>query len=123
MKRLLIVVTALALLGALLAMAQTRPKSVIHIVNVKWKAEATPAQIQEALDRCHQLPAKYNGITRVWTKVLSYQAQREGYTHAIVMEFRDEEALKKYADSDVQKWWYEKYIPIRDQSQTHDITN
>ena len=39
------------------------------------------------------------------------------------MEFESEEALKKYADSDAQKKWYEAYLPIRQESRTHDITN
>jgi uncharacterized protein (DUF1330 family) len=58
----------------------------------------------------------------VWTKNIKYQAQ-EGYKQAIVMEFESEAALKKYADSPAQKWWYEIYLPIREESHTHDITN
>ena len=47
----------------------------------------------------------------------------EGYKHIIVMEFESEEALKKYADSPAQKQWYDVYMPIREESSTHDITN
>ncbi len=63
----------------------------------------------------------YKGITRIWTKALKVQGS--GYTHAIVMEFKDEKALKDYTDSPAQKEWYKIYLPLREQSTTHDITN
>ena len=44
-------------------------------------------------------------------------------THIIVMEFADEKALADYSDSDAQKAWYKLYMPIRQSSTTHDITN
>jgi uncharacterized protein (DUF1330 family) len=106
---------------SVVALAQS-PTTVLHIINVKWKTEATPEQIKAAVDAVHQLPAKFPGIKRVWTKNLKYQGQ-EGYKQAIVMEFESEAALKKYADSAAQKWWYELYMPIREESHTHDITN
>jgi len=103
------------------ALAQA-PTTVLHIINVKWKADATPEQIKAAVDAVHQLPAKFPGIKRVWTKNIKYQGQ-EGYKQAIVMEFESQAALTKYADSPAQKWWYDIYMPIREESHTHDITN
>src|SRR5712691_1493372 len=103
------------------ALAQS-PSTVIHVINVKWKAEATPAQIKAAVDAVHQLPSRFPGIKRVWTKNLKYQGQ-EGMKMAIVMEFESQDALRKYENSSAQKWWYETYLPIRDESATHDITN
>jgi antibiotic biosynthesis monooxygenase (ABM) superfamily enzyme len=112
----------ICVLSLSLGFAQDKPKTVIHIINVKWKADATPAQIQAALDAAHALPKAYPGIKRVWTKNIKYQAQ-EGFKQAIVMEFESEAALQKYADSPAQKAWYEKYLPIREASRTHDVTN
>lgn len=103
------------------AVAQT-PKTVLHIINVKWKEDATPEQIKAAVDSAHQLPAKYPGIRWVWTKNLKYQAQ-EGFNLAIVMEFESESALKKYAGSEAQQWWYKIYLPVREDSRTDDVTN
>ena len=54
--------------------------------------------------------------------ILSMQLP-EGYTQIIVMEFESEAALKNYADSPAQKQWYEVYLPIREESRTHDITH
>jgi uncharacterized protein (DUF1330 family) len=66
------------------------------------------------------LPAAYKGITRVWTRTIKAQGDR---THAIVMEFASEQALKDYTDSDAQKEWYKVYTTIRERSTTFDITN
>ena len=104
-----------------LAFAQP-PSTVIHIINVKWKPEATPEQIKAAIDAVQQLPAKFPGLKRVWTRNLRYQGQ-EGMKQAIVMEFESQDALRKYADSAAQKWWYELYTPIREDSRIHDISN
>lgn len=128
MKRILaILVTAALLPLATIAHAgEKAPKSVIHVVSVAWKAEATPEQIQAALDGVKTLADEYPGITRVWTKTLKIQnapGTELKRTHVFVMEFKDEQALKDYVDSDAQKKWYALYTPIRAQSTNHDITN
>jgi Stress responsive A/B Barrel Domain len=98
------------------------PATVIHIINVKWKADATPEQIKIVVDAVQQLPTRYPGIKRVWTKSLKYQGQ-EGFKQAIVMEFESQDALRRYESSAAQKWWYDLYLPIRDDSRTDDISN
>jgi len=98
------------------------PSTVIHIIQVKWKVDATPEQIKAAVDAVQQLPAKFLGLKRVWTKNVRYQGQ-EGFKQAIVMEFDSLDALKKYENSAAQKWWYELYLPVREDSRTDDVTN
>ena len=126
MKKLLLTLAAAALLTLGVATATaatppaTAPKSVIHVVTVAWKADATPEQIKAALDGAKALPAAYKGIVRVWAKSIKVQG---GKANAIAMEFADEAALKAYADSDAQKNWYKLYLPIREESTTFDITN
>jgi hypothetical protein len=85
------------------------PTTLIHVV-----------QIQAALAGAHKLPSQFPGITRVWTKTVKAQGPR---THAIVMEFTGEDALKKYAGSPAQLEWYKVYEGIREASTTFDITN
>lgn len=125
----LLVVSGLLSFTALTASAATtdaQPKSVIHVVTVSWKEGTTPEQIQAALDGVKALPADFKGITRVWTKAISVQNAsgiEKKRSHAFVMEFADEAALKKYDGSDAQKKWYKTYTPIRDSSTTFDITN
>lgn len=96
------------------------PKSVIHVVTVSWKADATDTQIKAALDGVHTLAASYKGITRAWTKTLKAQGDRKA---AFVMEFRNAKALKEYAGSQEQKDWYESYYAAREGSTTFDISN
>jgi hypothetical protein len=123
MKKLLLPLLAAALLSlgtATASASDTAPKSVIHVVSVKWKADATKEQIKAALDGVHALPAAFKGITRVWTNAVKVQGE---WSHVFVMEFTDEAALKAYAGSDAQKEWYKVYMPVRERSNTHDITN
>ena len=98
----------------------TAPKTLIHVVTVAFKEGTTPEQIKAALDGAQKLPSQFSGITRVWTKTVKAQGPR---THAIVMEFTGEQALKEYAGSDAQKEWYKVYEAIREASWTFDITN
>jgi hypothetical protein len=100
--------------------AHSHSHSVIHVVTVSWKEDASEADIQKALDGVHMLAKAYDGITRVWTKTLKAQGKR---SHAFVMEFKDEQALKDYAGSQEQKNWYQVYQPVRAGSTTFDITN
>lgn len=106
--------------------ADTAPKSIIHVVTVAWKKEATPEQIKAALDGAQKLPAAYKGITRVWTKAIKVQnpdGAKVPKTHVIVMEFADQKALDDYSNHPAQLEWYKAYTPIREQSTTYDITN
>ncbi len=98
----------------------TAPKTLIHVVTVAFKEGTTPDQIKAALDGAQKLPSQFPGITRVWTKTVKAQGPR---THAIVMEFTGEQALKEYGGSDAQKEWYKVYESIREASWTFDITN
>jgi ABC-type glycerol-3-phosphate transport system substrate-binding protein len=122
MKKLFLTLVASLLLCVASASAaeDTAPNTLIHVVTVSWKEGTTPEQIQAALDGVKALPASYPGITRVWTKTVKAQGDR---SHAIVMEFKSEQALKDYAGSDAQKKWYEVYANIRNRSTTFDITN
>lgn len=123
MKKILLTLLAATFisLGAVTATAaDTAPKTVIHVVTVKWKADAKPEAIKAALDGAQALPKAFAGITRVWTR--SFKVQGD-WSQVIVMEFASEQALKDYAGSDAQKEWYKSYLPVRERSNTHDITN
>src|SRR6266542_98922 len=92
MKKLFLTIcAAAAIMVAGLFAADTKPKTVIHVITVQWKSTATPADIAKAIEGAAALPAQYPGITRVWTKPIKKQLP-EGYHHVIVMEFASEEA-------------------------------
>ena len=121
-KHLILFGTLLAVLagGLILFAAPAKPRSVIHIITVQWKADASQAQIDKAIQAVGTM--NYPGLKNVWTKPIKMQLP-EGYKSIIVMEFDSENALKRYADSDAQKKWYEVYMPLREESRTHDVTN
>jgi len=122
-KRLFLGTCAAAMmLATSLFAADTKPATVIHVISIKWKSDATPAQIDKAIKGAEALPSEYPGIIHVWTKPIKKQLP-EGYSHVIVMEFASEDALAKYAGSAAQKKWYEVYMAIREESRTSDITN
>ncbi len=116
----LLATVALTLGAAQATAGEAAPKSVIHVVTVKWKADATPEQIKAALDGVHTLQKAYPGITRVWTNAIKKQGD---WSTVFVMEFKDEQALKDYSGSAAQKAWYDVYTNVRERSNTHDITN
>ena len=119
-KTVLALFAALAMMTSGLLAAPGKPKSVIHVITIKWKEGTTQAQIDKALRAAETM--EYPGLKNVWTRAFKMQLP-EGYKNIIVMEFASEDALTKYADSPAQKKWYDVYMPIRQESRTHDITN
>ena len=96
-----------------------QPKSILHIITVKWNADSTPEQRQAAIDGVKTMASQIPGITNVWLQKIKVQVQDA----VIVMEFKDQAAFDAYAAHPAHKKWEEIYLPIRDQSSTHDITN
>jgi opacity protein-like surface antigen len=121
-KKLFLTAMAAALLATGASAADVKPKTVIHVITIKWNGDAKPAQIDQAIKAAEALPSQYPGITRVWTKPIKKQIP-DDYNTVIVMEFSSEDALQKYAGSPAQKKWYDVYMPIREESRTSDITN
>jgi hypothetical protein len=106
--------------AAFLLAAPAKPKTVIHVISVQWKADASQDQIAKAIKGVETM--NYPGLKNVWTRPIKMQLP-EGYKTIFVMEFASEQALKDYANSPAQKAWYEVYMPIREESRTSDITN
>jgi len=106
--------------AAYLLAAPMKPKTVIHVITVQWKSNATEDQIAKAIKGVETM--NYPGLKNVWTRPIKMQLA-EGFKSIFVMEFASEQALKEYADSPAQKAWYDVYMPIREESRTSDITN
>jgi hypothetical protein len=119
-RKIMILIGAAVLIAGILLGAPSKPKSVIHVISVQWKAGVTQTQIDGALKAAETM--NYPGLKNVWTKAIKMQLP-DGYKNIIVMEFESEDALKKYADSDAQKKWYSVYMPLREESRTSDVTN
>jgi len=124
MKKILLA-AAMAAMFTFSALAVEMPKTVLHVINVKFKPEASKAAVDGAIASIGEMAKKYPdaGILRVWLKPILVQGGAGGFTHCLVMEFKDEAALKKYSGSDAQKWWYTKWLDVRGVSNTHDVSN
>jgi hypothetical protein len=115
--------TTFALAAALVLPAfaePAKPKTVIHIVNVKFKADASKADIDKAIAGVGEM--NYPGLKNVWVRAIKNQ-MTPNFTHILVMEFESEDSLRRYTDSPAQKKWYETYLKVREESRTNDVTN
>jgi hypothetical protein len=113
------------------AFSAGKPSTVIHVVTVKWKDGTTEEQIQKAIQGVEAAAKLFPGIKNIWLRSFKVQGDpigkcepgAAGVSHAFVMEFESEQALKEYANSEAQKAFYKVYLPHRDESRTHDISN
>jgi len=118
--------------GALVAANKyAAPKTVLHVVTVLWTADSTDEQRQAALDGVKKMAEEIPGIRNVWIKTLKVQGRgpsQEGkpgraYNAVFAIEFENPAALDRYADHPAHRAWEKIYLPIREQSTTHDVTN
>ncbi len=123
MYKLLIAATMLAILSVGQAFAAAKPKTVIHVINVKFKEDAKKEDVAKAIAAIETVAGKYKGIKNVWLNPILVQGGPSKFTHVLVMEFESVESLKKYTDSPEQKEWYKLWLPVRELSNTSDVTN
>ncbi len=98
-----------------------RPQTVLHIVTVRFKPDTSAEQRQAVIDGVATMAGKVKGIKNVWLKTLKVQG--ENYNNAFVIEFENEAAFKAYDNDPAHREWEKSYLPVRDRSTTHDVTN
>ena len=137
MKRLIVsIATAATFLAAsastLAAQNQFgQPKSILHIVTVLWKEDSTEEQRNAAIEGVKKMAAEIPGITNVWTRKIRVQGRgpsEQGkpgrpYDTLFVIEFKDQAAADAYVDHPAHRAWEKIYLPIRDQSTSHQVSN
>ena len=52
-----------------------KPKSVIHVVTVKWKEGTTPEQKNAAVKAVEKVAESYPGIKNIWVRTLKVQGK------------------------------------------------
>ena len=99
MKTLFIVLALLSSI-ALSAVAAEKPakaKRLLHVVAFKFKASATPAQIQEVTEAFSALPKKIKVIQSLeWGVNISPEKHDKGFTHGWVLSFKSEKDRDEY---------------------------
>ena len=97
------------------------PSSVLHVATVQWKADSTEAQQTAAIEGIKTMAAATPGIKNIWIKKLKVQPAEFNTVFAI--EFENKAAFDRYTDAPAHKAWEKIYLPVRQESRTHDITN
>ncbi len=128
LRRVLLGCALIAIFAAGIVVGQNKfgqPKTVVHVVALKWKTESTAEQRQKAIDGVKTMAAEIKGIKNIWIKTLKVQgvSQQAPYDAAFVIEFVDEAAHTAYADHPAHRKWEEIYDVAREQSRNHVITN
>jgi hypothetical protein len=123
LKNAMMALTLAAVLLTAPAVAANKPTTVIHVINVKFKPTASKADIDKAIEGIYTIVGKNKGVKNVWLRPIKVQGGAAGFTHCLVMEFESEAALKAYAGSPEQQEWYKLWEPVRELSNTHDVTN
>jgi multidrug efflux pump subunit AcrB len=124
LRRALIPATLVVVFVAGMVIGQNKfgqPKTVIHLVTLKWKTTSTPAQQQAAIDGIKTMAAKIPGIKNIWIKPVRIQPQGNQANFAI--EFADEDAAKVYADHPAHAEWNKLYLEAREESNSNQVTN
>jgi hypothetical protein len=116
---------AMALLAAGYVAGQNKfetPSTIIHVVVVKFKADAPQADRQKAIEGVRVMAGQIPGIKRVWLK--SERVQPREFSAAFAIEFESRAAADAYAEHPARREWFEKvYNPLREASNSIQITN
>lgn len=118
------VAAALALFGAgYLAGANNygKPKTIVHLVTVKWTADSTPEQRKAAIEGVEKMAAEIPGIKNVWLKPL--RVQPGDYNAVFAIEFTDKAAADRYVKHPAHDAWNKIYLPVREESRSQQVTN
>jgi hypothetical protein len=98
-----------------------QPKTILHVVELKWNRAATDADKQAAIEGVKEMAAKIPGIKNIWIK--GERMQPRDFNAAYAIEFRDRAAADAYAESPVHAAWELKYVPLREASVSIQVTN
>ena len=127
-RRAALALTLIAVFALGITLGQNKfnqPKSVIHVVSLKWKADSTPAQQQAALDGVKTMAGQIPGIKNIWIRSTKTQGgtQEAPYKASFAIEFESEAAHKAYADHPARAEWLKVYNVAREESNNQVITN
>jgi antibiotic biosynthesis monooxygenase (ABM) superfamily enzyme len=118
------VLAALALFASGYVAGQNKfgqPKTIIHMVILKWNPGVSDADKQGALEGIKDMAAKVPGVKNVWIK--AERLQPRDFSAAFAIEFQNRTAADAYAESPVHQAWDKKYTMLRESSISEQVTN
>jgi len=98
-----------------------QPKTIIHVVEVKWLPGVTDAQKQRVLEGIKEVAAKTPGVKNVWLK--ADRLEPRDFNAGFAIEFQNRDAADAYAESAAHEAWDKQYVPLREASVSIQVTN
>ena len=117
-------VAALALFASGFIAGQNKfgqPKTIIHMVILKWNPGVSDTDKQGALEGVKDMAAKIPGVKNVWIK--AERLQPRDFSAAFAIEFQNRAAADAYAESPIHQAWEQKYTLLREASISEQATN
>jgi hypothetical protein len=98
-----------------------QPKTIIHVVEIKWNPGVSAADKQRVLAGVKEMAAKIPGIKNVWLQ--ADRLEPRDFNAAYAIEFQSRAAADAYAESKLHDAWDAAYVPLRYASVSIQITN
>jgi hypothetical protein len=98
-----------------------QPKTIIHVVEIKWNPGVSEVQKQKVLDGLKQVAMKTPGVKNVWTQ--ADRLEPRDFNAGFAIEFQNRDAADAYAESALHDEWDKMYVPLRQTSISIQITN
>jgi hypothetical protein len=98
-----------------------QPKTIIHVVEIKWNSGVSDVEKQKVLDGLKQLAMKSPGVKNVWTQ--ADRLEPRDFSAAYAIEFQNRDAADAYAESALHDEWDKMYVPLRQTSISIQVTN
>lgn len=117
-------VIAFVLFGGGYVMGQKRvgqPKTIIHVVEIKWNPGVSAAQKQAVLDGLKRVAMRTPGVKNIWTQ--ADRVEPRDFNAAFAIEFANRDAADAYAESALHDEWDKMYVPLRQNSISIQVTN
>jgi hypothetical protein len=98
-----------------------QPKTILHVVILKWNPGVSDTDKQLALEGVKAMAAKMPGIKNIWVK--ADRIQPRDFNAAYAIEFKDRAAADAYAESPLHEAWEKQYVTMRQASISEQVTN
>jgi hypothetical protein len=98
-----------------------QPKTILHVVEIKWNPGVSAADKQRVLAGLKGLAGKIPGIRNVWLQ--ADRLEPRDFNAAYAIEFQNRAAADAYAESRLHDAWDATYVPLRYASISIQLTN
>lgn len=98
-----------------------QPKTIIHVVEIKWNPGVPQADKQQVLAGIKDMAGKIPGIKNIWMQ--TDRVEPRDFNAAYAIEFQNRAAADAYAESPIHQAWVNKYVPLRAASVSIQVTN